>query len=122
MSLRPGEWHLHRDIASPVAETTKPGDIRTPIDTDGYEALLVGVVLTGGTAPTVLVDLYARDKEIAAGQPGDWMLIGSTTALANEKAEAIETFGMPVYARTRALTGAPTAITIKVAPVRMIGA
>jgi hypothetical protein len=87
------------------------------VATYGYESVIFGVRLTGGTTPTVTLSVYSEDD----ADNDEWFDLGDTSALSDSDTEAFDTHHQKVYAMVTAVTGDPTDVEVKVMPGRQIG-
>ena len=113
--LKRGEFSTFRVITG--APAAKDADVsstfpkRTAVSfADDWNSIVVGAVFTGGTTPTVDVEVLGYDEE------RDVFLDLGTVTLSGAKGRVVDVFGLRFFLRISGVTGNPTGIEIVGAP------
>lgn len=87
----------------------------------GLATLWIGVELTGGASPSVVLDMLFRDTDAADGQRWHRLLFGSSPAVVRPTLDGtgfveVTVNGSVVYPRLHTVTGNPTGVVILARP------
>lgn len=114
---------------SPSADSTSLTDENFPpvpdnilggaLNAFGFSTVLFGVEFTGGSAPTIEIELLFRDAN-AASDGNRWKRVLPNVPITLDGTGLVEfsTYGTLLFPRLVAVTGAPTGITILAFPGR----
>lgn len=97
---------------SPTASDTTGG----ALNAYGFQSVWLNVEFTGGTAPTVTIEMLFRDAGAADGSR--WKRVAGAAALTLDGTgwQEVRVDGALVYPRLTTVTGAPTAINLLARP------
>lgn len=114
--LKMGKWSRHRRVtgspvaADPAISGTFP-DPRGALNSREYQRVRFMPLLTGGSTPSVDLEILAYDEEA-----DEWGQLDLHSGVADNAVVASDVDGLRVYARIDAVDGSPTAVEIRVSP------
>lgn len=121
-TLIEGCWSMHRSVSgAPVTAdaalsgTNPPvsphGGRLGPLFVRGYETVMLGVQLDGGTTPTVDVEVYSYDVD-----RDTFFLLHTASGVKPQGTFVVTAHGHQLYARLAAVSGNPTLARVFVSP------
>lgn len=114
--LKLGKWSQHRYVTgSPVtADPAISGTFPIPrgaLNSREYQRVRFMPLLTGGTTPSVDLEILAYDEEA-----DEWGQLDTHSSVGDGSVVVSDVDGLRVYARIEAVSGSPTAVEIRVSP------
>ena len=95
----------------PVTDSTNGG----MINTRGFESIWLNAEMSGGTNPTVTVEMLVRDGDASNGSRWKRLLVAPATLDGTGFTE-VAVYGRLVYPRISAVTGSPTSVNMLAFP------